>query len=102
MPRGETLQQRSAAGFFARRWYLKTRSGQRDDVQRNAMAIPERISTQETMISGPSAFARVGEYATDRLSDKRATSNRRQRKGFCLDPWERLAELTRRASLITE
>jgi len=50
------------------------------------MAIPERISTQETMISGPSRFARVGECATDRLSDKRATSNRRQRKGFCWIP----------------
>jgi hypothetical protein len=57
------------------------------------MAIPERISTQETMISGPSRFARVGECATDRLSDKRATSNRRQPKGFCLDPCKGLAEL---------
>jgi hypothetical protein len=60
------------------------------------MAIPEKISTQDAMISGPSRFARVGECATDRLSDKRATSNRRQRKGFCLDPLERLAELVRR------
>ena len=64
------------------------------------MAIPEKISTQEAMIRGPSRFARVGECATDPLSDTHATSNRRQRQGFCLDPWECLAELVRRASLI--
>ena len=60
------------------------------------MAIPEKISTQEAMMKGPSRFARVGECATDPLSDTRATSNRRQR----LDPWECLAELVRRTSLI--
>ena len=52
------------------------------------MAIPEKISTQEAMMRGPSRFARVGECATDPLSDTRATSNRRQRQGFCLDPWD--------------